>query len=121
MKDLTQGSIPKHIIEMSVPMAIGMLVQTLYFLVDLYFVGRLGDVAIVQMLTVVLNIILAPILIAGWGTGKPMGVAGAGSASRLRPGFTCDAVNFLACNGRGVLGTCGCRAKFWCKTARACT
>jgi len=201
MKDLTQGSIPKHIIEMSVPMAIGMLVQTLYFLVDLYFVGRLGDVAlagvsaagntmfmvmaltqilgvgtvalishavgrkdqvdanlvfnqslllaailgiatlvfgyglagsymgaiaadnetitagvtylywympglalqfalvamgsalrgtgivkptmIVQMLTVVLNVILAPVLIAGWGTGRPMGVAGAGLASTL--------------------------------------
>ena len=28
------------------PMAIGMLVQTLYFLVDLYFVSRLGDAAI---------------------------------------------------------------------------
>lgn len=201
MKDLTQGSIPKHVIEMAIPMAVGMLVQTLYFLVDLYFVGRLGDVAlagvsaagntmfmimaltqilgvgtvalishavgrkdqvdanlvfnqslllaailgvatlvlgypmsgyymgtiaadretvhagvtylywympgmalqfalvamgsalrgtgivkptmIVQMLTVVLNIILAPVLIAGWGTGKPMGVAGAGLASTL--------------------------------------
>lgn len=46
MKDLTQGSIPKHVIEMALPMAIGMLVQTLYFLVDLYFVGRLGDVAL---------------------------------------------------------------------------
>ena len=201
MKDLTQGSIPKHVIEMAVPMAVGMLVQTLYFLVDLYFVGRLGDVAlagvsaagntmfmvmaltqilgvgtvalishavgrkdqldanlvfnqslllaailgvatlvfgyvlsghymatiaaddatvaagvtylywympgmalqfalvamgsalrgtgivkptmIVQMLTVVLNIILAPVLIAGWGTGWPMGVAGAGLASTI--------------------------------------
>lgn len=31
---------------MAVPMAIGMLVQTLYFLVDLYFVGRLGDIAL---------------------------------------------------------------------------
>lgn len=186
---------------MAVPMAIGMLVQTLYFLVDLYFVGRLGDVAlagvsaagntmfmimaltqilgvgtvalishavgrkdqpdanlvfnqslllavvlgiatlvfgyawsgaymntiaaghetaragitylywympgmamqfalvamgsalrgtgivkptmVVQMLTVVINIILAPVLIAGWGTGYPMGVAGAGLASTL--------------------------------------
>jgi putative MATE family efflux protein len=201
MKDLTQGSIPKLVIEMAIPMAVGMLVQTLYFLVDLYFVGRLGDVAlagvsaagntmfmimaltqilgvgtvalishavgrkdqvdanlvfnqslllaailgvatlvlgyalsghymgtiaadgetvqagvtylywympgmalqfalvamgsalrgtgivkptmVVQMLTVVLNIILAPVLIAGWGTGRPMGVAGAGLASTL--------------------------------------
>jgi Na+-driven multidrug efflux pump len=39
MKDLTQGSIPRHVIEMAVPLAIGMLVQTLYLLVDLYFVA----------------------------------------------------------------------------------
>lgn len=201
MKDLTQGPIPKHVVEMAIPMAIGMLVQTLYYLVDLFFVGKIGDVAlagvsaagntmfliialsqilgvgtvslishavgrkdredanlifnqslllalllgaatlicgyawagkymlaiaadadtvnagatylywflpgmalqfasvamgsalrgtgiikptmVVQLLTVVLNIILAPILIAGWGTGRPLGVAGAGLASTL--------------------------------------
>ncbi len=201
MHDLTQGSIAKHIIRMSVPMAIGMVFQTAYYLVDLYFVGRLGDAAIagvaaagnvqfivmaltqvlgvgtmvliahaagrkdqadgnmvfnqslllagiaavivwvggwlftdaylrtlaadeatlaagrayllwflpalglqfaivsigsalrgtgiakptmvVQVLTVVLNIILAPVLIAGWGTGRPMGVAGAALASSI--------------------------------------
>jgi len=201
MKDLTQGSIPRHIVAMAVPTAVGMLVQTLYILVDLYFVGRLGDVAlagvgaagntmfmimaltqmlgvgtvalishavgrkdqpdanlvfnqslllaailgiatlvlgyalsgrymgsiaadaetveagatylywylpgmalqfaavamasalrgtgivkptmIVQMLTVLLNAILAPVLIAGWGTGRPLGVAGAGLATTL--------------------------------------
>jgi putative MATE family efflux protein len=38
---------------------------------------------IVQMLTVVLNAILAPVLIAGWGTGHPLGVAGAGLASSV--------------------------------------
>ncbi len=201
MKDLTQGSVPRHLVAMSVPIAVGMLLQTLYLLVDLYFVARLGDAAIagvgaagnlmfavfaltqmlgvgtvalmshavgrkdreeanhifnqsvvlatfcafatlvfgylitdaymhlvgadaatmaagatfllwyipglalqfalvvmgsalrgtgivkptmvVQMLTVVLNAILAPILIAGWGTGIPMGVAGAGLASSV--------------------------------------
>lgn len=46
MKDLTTGSISRHIVEMAAPMAIGMLIQTLYFLVDLYFVARLGDAAI---------------------------------------------------------------------------
>ncbi len=201
MKDLTQGSIPKHIIHMALPIAVGMFVQTLYYLVDLYFVGNLGEVALagvsaagnmtfliialtqilgvgtvslishavgrkdkedanlifnqslvlsllfgiftllagygfaaiymktiaaseetfiagmdylnwfipcmalqfalvatgsalrgtgivkptmlVQMLTVIINIILAPVLIAGWGTGMPMGVAGAGLASTI--------------------------------------
>ena len=201
MQDLTQGPIRQHLVRMAVPMAIGMLMQTLYFLVDLYFVGRLGDAALagvgaagtltmvvvaltqvlgvgtvaliaqavgrkdaadanlvfnqslamaagcfvitalggyaiagpymnamgadaataaagatylrwyvpglalqfalvamgsalrgtgivkpamaVQMITVLLNVVLAPILIAGWGTGRPMGVAGAGLASTI--------------------------------------
>lgn len=199
--DLTQGSIAKHIVRMAIPMALGMIFQTLYVLVDLYFVAKLGDTAIagvsaggniqfivmaltqvlgvgttvliahamgrkdqvegarafrqslvlsgiagvlvyigglvlvpaylqriaadaptvengliylrwflpalamqfalismgaalrgmgiakpmmvVQMSTVGLNAILAPVLIAGWGTGRPMGVAGAGLASTI--------------------------------------
>jgi len=201
MKDLTQGSIPRHVIALSVPMAAGMLLQTLYWFVDLYFVSQLGDAAIagvsaggnlmfvvlmltqmlavgsvamishavgrkdqdeanhvfnqsvaigvacaaltlaggygfagpymgffaadeatraaglafmhafipgmalqfaivvlgsglrgtgivkptaiVQALTVILNVILAPVLIAGWGTGKSLGVAGAGLATTI--------------------------------------
>ncbi|RDZ25938.1 MATE family efflux transporter [Lysobacter silvisoli] len=201
MQDLTQGPIPKHVLRMAAPIMVGMLFQTLYFLIDLYFVARLGDAAVagvgaagnvqfivmaltqilgvgtmalishavgrkdrddanlvfnqslllalactavtlvggyalggaymrtlgadaattqagidylywflpglalqfaqiamgsalrgtgiakptmvVQMLTVVLNAILAPVLIAGWLTGKPMGVAGAGLATSI--------------------------------------
>jgi putative MATE family efflux protein len=205
MHDLTQGPVRRHLIAMAVPTAIGMLMQTLYYLVDLYFVGRLGDAAlagvgaagtvmmvviamtqvlgvgtvaliaqavgrkdaadanlvfnqsllmaagcavftivggyalsrpymatvgadpattaagvtylywflpgmslqfalvamgsalrgtgivrptmVVQMVTVLLNVVLAPVLIAGWGTGRPMGVAGAGLASTLAVTF----------------------------------
>jgi putative MATE family efflux protein len=201
MKDLTQGPISRHVAALSIPMAVGMLVQTLYYFIDLYFVAKLGDVAIaavssagtvffialaltqvlavatvalvsqavgrkhpaeanlafnqsvamaalctigtlffgylladpymrlvgadeptraagvtflhwfipalalqfpmavmgsglrgtgivkpgmvVQMVTVLLNAVFAPVLIAGWGTGHPMGVAGAGFASTL--------------------------------------
>jgi putative MATE family efflux protein len=201
MKDLTNSSIVKNILQMALPIAAGMFFQTLYFLIDLYFVAGLGDAAIagvgaagnvmfvvfavtqvlgvgtvtlishaagrkdqadanlvfnqslalaascavftlalgffagpyyvstlgasaatvaagieylhwflpslalqfavvsmgsalrgtgivqptmiVQVLTVVLNAILAPVLIAGWGTGHPMGVAGAGLASSI--------------------------------------
>src|SRR5438309_11928005 len=46
MKDLTQGSITRALVAMALPIAIGMLFQTLYLLVDLYFVARLGDAAI---------------------------------------------------------------------------
>ncbi|HEU4779997.1 MAG TPA: MATE family efflux transporter [Steroidobacteraceae bacterium] len=201
MKDLSTGSIPGHVASMSIQMAVGILVQTLYFFVDLYFVSKLGDAAIagvtsagniwfvvlaltqvlnigtvalvshavgaqqrdranvvfnqslmlsgimavvvfvgvylaaepymrtvgadeatvragvdylywfapglglqfamiamfatlrgtgmvkptviLQMISLSVNIILAPILIAGWGTGKPMGPAGAGLASTI--------------------------------------
>src|SRR5262249_50784584 len=37
----------------------------------------------VQMLSVIVNAILAPVLIAGWGTGHPLGTAGAGLASTI--------------------------------------
>ena len=205
MKDLTEGPIPKHVAALAIPMIAGMLLQTLYFFVDLYFVSKLGDAAIagvsvagnlmfvtfflsqmlgvgtvalvshavgrkdraeanhafnqatglalactiltlvggyalvgpyarffgpdeaaraaaqtflswflpclvlqfpmvlmgsglrgtgivkpamaVQAVTVVLNVIFAPIFIAGWGTGKPLGVAGAGIASTLAAGL----------------------------------
>jgi putative MATE family efflux protein len=201
MRDMTTGSIPGHIVRLALPMAAGMIFQTLYYLVDLWFVTRLGDAAVagvsaagnaqmivmavtqvlgvgtmalianavgrkdqadanlifnqstvwafvsgavvlvagyalcgvymntvgsdaatrangvsylrwylpglglqfamvsmgsalrgtgivkptmlVQITTVVMNIILAPVLIAGWGTGRPLGVAGAGLASTI--------------------------------------
>ncbi len=202
MKDLTQGPITRLLVAMAVPIAIGMLFQTLYFIVDLYFVAGLGDAAIagvssagtagfvimaltqmlgvgtvalvshaagrkdqaeanlvsvvlsaicgvltlaagfllsgaferlvaadpaaaaagvaylywytpglalqfalvamgsalrgtgivqptmiVQMLTVILNTVLAPVLIAGWGTHHPLGTAGAGLASSISVAF----------------------------------
>jgi putative MATE family efflux protein len=201
VKDLTDSSIAKNILQMAMPIAAGMFFQTLYFLIDLYFVAGLGDAAlagvgaagnvmfivfaatqvlgvgtvtlishaagrkdqadatlvfnqslalaagltvitlllgffvgpyyvstlgaspatvaagiqylhwflpslalqfamvvmgsalrgtgivqptmVVQVLTVILNAVLAPVLIAGWGTGHPMGVAGAGFASSI--------------------------------------
>jgi putative MATE family efflux protein len=204
MKDLTQGSVSGHLLQMAAFLAAGMIVQTLYLLVDLYFVAGLGKEAIagvsaarnamfivfaltqvlgvgtvtlishaagrkdqadanlvfnqsvllsaictvlvllvgyaasdsyvrmisadattaaagttflhwylpglalqfamvavgsalrgtgivkptmlVQSLTVMLNIVLAPVLIAGWGTGRPLGVLGAALASSLSIG-----------------------------------
>jgi putative MATE family efflux protein len=46
VKDLTQGPIPAQIVTMAVPIAAGMVFQTLYYLVDLYFVAGLGDAAL---------------------------------------------------------------------------
>jgi putative MATE family efflux protein len=201
MKDLSTGPIGRHVVEMAGFIFVGMFVQTLYFIIDLYFVSRLGPEAVagvnqggtfffivlgltqvlgvsavaliahavgqkdraaanlvfnqsvvqsalcgvvvlvlgyglggsymhavsadapteaagrtylywylpglglqfamvamgsalrgtgivkptmaVQSLTLLVNIVLAPVLIAGWGTGRPLGVAGAGLASSI--------------------------------------
>ena len=45
--------------------------------------GIVRPTMIVQALAVGINIALAPVLIAGWGTGWPLGVAGAGLASSI--------------------------------------
>ena len=51
MKDLTQGPVTGQLIAMAVPLAIGMLFQTLYLVVDMYFVAHLGDAAIAGVST----------------------------------------------------------------------
>ena len=45
--------------------------------------GEVKAPMMVQIFSVLVNTILAPILIVGWGTGRPMGVAGAGLATFL--------------------------------------
>ena len=157
MNDLTNGSIARNLLRTTGFMLVGMVFQTLYFLVDLYFVGRLGKsavaavslsgnlmflvLALTQMLavgttaliahatgrkdrddarlifnqsqvlslavglvffvvmmalrgigdfkpgmviqsgTVVVNVVLAPALMFGWVSGRPLGVAGTAIAS----------------------------------------
>jgi putative MATE family efflux protein len=46
MKDMTRGSVLSHILGMAAFIALSTMFQTLYLLVDLYFVGRLGKEAI---------------------------------------------------------------------------
>ena len=45
-RDLTTGPLTRHLLTTMSFMLVTMLFQTLYFLVDLYFVGRLGKEAI---------------------------------------------------------------------------
>jgi len=51
VKDLTQGPIARQLVVLAVPIAAGMVFQTLYFLVDLYFVAQLGGAAIAGVST----------------------------------------------------------------------
>ncbi|MCM3878828.1 MAG: MATE family efflux transporter [Vicinamibacterales bacterium] len=46
MEDLTRGSIARHLLKTTGFMLVTMMFQTLYFLVDLYWVGRLGKEAL---------------------------------------------------------------------------
>ena len=70
MQDMTQGSIARHLVRMSAPIALGMLFQTLYVLVDLYFVAQLGDAAIAGVSTAgnLQFIVMAATQVLGVGT-----------------------------------------------------
>src|ERR1043166_1761579 len=46
MEDLTTGSISRHLLKTASFMLVMMVFQTLYFLIDLYWVGRLGTSAV---------------------------------------------------------------------------
>ena len=46
MQDLTTGSVTRHLLKTSSFMLVTMVFQTLYFLIDLYWVGRLGREAV---------------------------------------------------------------------------
>ena len=46
MKDMTRGPVAGHVMQLASFIALTMLFQTLYFLADLYFVGRLGKEAV---------------------------------------------------------------------------
>src|SRR4026209_1533701 len=46
MHDLTTGSITRHLLKTTSFMLVTMVFQTLYFLIDLYWVGRLGKEAV---------------------------------------------------------------------------
>lgn len=51
MRDLTQGSITRHLLSMAGFIGLGLLVQTLYLLVDLYFVSHIGPEAVAGVST----------------------------------------------------------------------
>jgi len=70
MKDLTHGPIYRHVLAMAAPIAAGMLLQTLYYVVDLYFVAQLGDAPLagVSAAGAVMFVVFALTQILGVGT-----------------------------------------------------
>jgi putative MATE family efflux protein len=70
MQDLTTGSVSRHLLKTTSFMLVTMVFQTLYFLVDLYWVGRLGteSVAAVGIAGNLTFIVLALTQMLGVGT-----------------------------------------------------
>ena len=70
MKDLTQGSVTKHLLHMSSFMAVSMVAQTLYLLLDMFWVGKLGkeSIAAVGVAGNLMMIVLALTQMLGVGT-----------------------------------------------------
>jgi putative MATE family efflux protein len=70
MQDLTTGSVTRHLLKTTSFMLVTMVFQTLYFLVDLYWVGRLGtdSVAAVGIAGNLTFVVLAATQMLGVGT-----------------------------------------------------
>src|SRR5262245_12218488 len=70
MQDLTTGSITRHLLKTTSFMLVGMVFQTLYVLIDLYWVGRLGTTAVaaVGLSTNLMFAVLAITQMLGVGT-----------------------------------------------------
>ena len=108
MKDLTQGSVLKHLIQMAAFLALSMGVQTLYLLADLYWVGRLGKEAIAAVgVAVNLNrIVLALTQMRGVGTTTLIAQA-AGRKDQPRAELVFNqsfVMSLLVAVGLGVIG-----------------
>ena len=90
MTNLTEGSVTRHLIVFSGFIAIGMVLQTLYFLADLYWVGRLGkeSIAAVSLVGTLGFLVLALTHMLGVGTATVTShAAGAGSTPRAIHAF----------------------------------
>ena len=108
MKDLTQGSVVKHLLHMSAFMAVSMVAQTLYLLADLFWVGRLGKEAIaaVGIAGSLMMIVMALTQTLGVGTTALISQA-AGRKDQARAEFVFNQscmMSILIAIGLGILG-----------------
>ena len=70
MRDLTTGSISGHLVRMALPIMAGMIFQTAYFLVDLYFVAHISPSALAGVAAAgnIVMLVLALTMMLGAGT-----------------------------------------------------
>jgi putative MATE family efflux protein len=100
MKDLTQGSVTRNLLHLSGFLAVSMLFQTLYLLIDLFWVGRLGKEAIaaVGLAGNIMLVVLALTQALGVGTTTLIShAAGRKDQSRARLVFNQSLVLSMVC------------------------
>ena len=104
MKDLTQGSVWGNLVRMSAFLMASMLVQALYLLADMYWVGRLGkeSVAAVGLAANLMALTLALTQMMGVGTTTLISHA-AGLKNQDRARFVFNQALLLSIVGGGGL------------------
>jgi len=104
LKDLTQGSVMGNLVRMSAFLMVNMIVQALYFLADMYWVGRLGkeSVAAVGLAANLMVLTLALTQILGVGTTTVISHA-AGAKDQVRARRVFNQSFFLSILGGGAI------------------
>jgi len=114
MKDMTQGSVTRHLLHMAAFLAASMLIQTLYLLADLYWVGWLGKEAIaaVGLSGNLMLIVLALTQTLGVGTTTLVSQA-AGRKDQPRAELTFNQSLFLSLLVALAFGICAFLLRDW--------
>jgi len=81
MQDLTTGSVTRHLLRTTSFMLVSMVFQTLYFLIDLYWVGRLGKEAVAAVGLAVGTLLVIPLLSV---TSPVIGIENVGAIAAVR-------------------------------------
>src|SRR3989338_6962506 len=97
-KDLTTGSIRKHIVFLAAPMLVAMFMHNLFTLIDTFFVGKLGPEAIAAVSASFPVFFIIISLITGLGIGVNSMVARSIGAKDF------EKVNIIAENGLLIAG-----------------
>jgi putative MATE family efflux protein len=75
-KDLTQGSIAKHLTVMTIPMIAGMVVMQAFNIADTYFVAKLGDIELAAISYT------SPVIMLIWAIGMGIGLGVSSTVSK---------------------------------------
>jgi len=75
-KDLTQGSIARHLTVMTIPMIAGMVVMQAFNIADTYFVAKLGDIELAAISYT------APVIMLIWAIGMGIGLGVSSTVSK---------------------------------------